>query len=86
MVEEETLPEGFVAVFFKVEYCLLIGVPEAVLAARILLIKLPEPILVGGVSVSIEGYCLACYEVFVRTDEYFCEFPIFERFLVADGV
>jgi len=54
-VDEVTLPGGLV-VFFTLEYCLFIGVPEAVLAAMRRLIRLPVPVLVGGVSTAICCY------------------------------
>jgi uncharacterized membrane protein len=57
-VEEVALPGGF-AVFFMLDICLLSGVPEAVLAAMIRLIKLP-PFFVGGVSVTMLGFYLVC--------------------------
>ena len=59
LVEDVALPGGL-AVFFTLEYCLFRGVPEAVLAAKIRLIKLPVPTLVGGVSVTIDGFYLDC--------------------------
>ena len=59
LVEDVALPGGL-PVFFTLEYCIFRGVPEAVLAARSRLIKLPHPILVGGVSVTIDGFDLDC--------------------------
>ena len=57
-VDEVALPGGLL-VFFTLDICLLSGVPDAVLAARMRLIRLP-PILVGGVSVTMLGFYLAC--------------------------
>jgi hypothetical protein len=59
LVEDVALLGGL-PVFLTLEYCIFRGVPEAVLAARSRLIKLPDPILVGGVSVTIEGFDLDC--------------------------
>ena len=57
--EDVALPGGLPD-FFTLEYCIFRGVPEAVLAARSRLIKLPVPTLVGGVSVAIVGFDLDC--------------------------
>ena len=59
LVEDVALP-GNLADFFTLEYCIFRGVPEAVLAARSRLIRLPVPTLVGGVSVAIVGFDLDC--------------------------
>ncbi len=55
LVEEVALPGGLL-VFFTLEYYLFSGVPDAVLAAKILLMRLPVPTFVGGVSIAICCY------------------------------
>jgi hypothetical protein len=60
LFEEEAALPGGLAVFFTLENYLVTGVPEDVLAARIRLMRLPDPIFVGGVSVTILGCALIC--------------------------
>ena len=61
---------------------MLTGVPETVLEPNILLIKLPEATLKGGVSIAIQG----CYLDYWGEVVGLWAVLNFDKFFVADGV